>query len=149
MALKKRYSYIFDVKPYPGAPSIELCEVTPFKPFQILDMEISPFTILHGNLPILGFKVEDVVYITDGKTIPKESKDIIKKGKCLILNALQNQTHHSHFTLEEALTLSKNLQLGQTYFTHCSHKLGKHRQIEKKLPEGTFLGYDFLEIEIE
>ncbi len=99
-------------------------------------------------MPVLGFRIDDFTYITDAKTVTEDEKQKIKGTKILVINALQKGAHISHFTLEEALAFAAEIGAKKTYFTHISHKLGKHEEIASSLPEGIYLAHDGLILEI-
>lgn len=147
VALKKEFSYIFAEKVYPGVPQINMFTVTG-KPFSIGKTEFIPLDIMHYKLPILGYRIHDFTYITDAKTISQASIDKIKGTKILVVNALQKEEHVSHFTLGEAISFAENIGAEMTYFTHMSHNLGKHADIEAELPANIRLAYDGLQIEL-
>ena len=96
---------------------------------------------------MFGFQIGDITYLTDANRIEDEEKEKIKGSKILVLNALRRESHISHFTLEEAIAMSRELKPEKTYFTHISHQMGKHREVSEELPENIFLAYDGLEIE--
>ncbi len=146
--LAQRFDYIFKVEDrYPGAPSVEghLVENDSFK---LGNLDIIPIEILHGNLPIVGYRFKNFAYLTDVKTIPKEGKDKLKDLDVLVINAIRYKPHHSHLNLEEALKIIKELNPKKTYLTHISHHLGFHKEVEQTLPENVFLAYDELVLEI-
>jgi phosphoribosyl 1,2-cyclic phosphate phosphodiesterase len=147
-ALKREYAYIFSDEKYPGIPEINLINIEN-KPFFVQDIEVIPIQVYHYKLPVLGFRFGDFTYITDANFINDSEKEKIKGSKVLIVNALRREQHISHFTLEEAIALGKELQVPQIYFTHISHQLGLHTEVEKELPSGFHLAYDGLEIVIE
>ncbi|RZK81147.1 MAG: MBL fold metallo-hydrolase [Pedobacter sp.] len=142
-ALKREFSYIFSDIRYPGLPQIDLHTINT-EVFSIGKTQIIPLAIMHYKLPILGFRIGDFTYITDAKTISKETIEKVKGSKILIVNALQRETHISHFTLDEAIDFAKQVDAEQTYFTHISHNLGLHEEVEKELPVGMKLAYDGL-----
>jgi phosphoribosyl 1,2-cyclic phosphate phosphodiesterase len=142
-ALKKEFSYIFSEIKYPGLPQIELHTIDK-DPFFIGQTEITPLAIMHYKLPILGFRIGDFTYITDAKTVSDETIAKVSGTKILVVNALQRQSHISHFTLEEAIDFAAKIGAEQTYFTHISHNLGLHEEVEKELPYGIKLAYDGL-----
>jgi phosphoribosyl 1,2-cyclic phosphate phosphodiesterase len=142
-ALKREFSYIFSEVKYPGLPQIELHTIDQ-DPFFIGQTEIIPLAIMHYKLPILGFRIGDFTYITDAKTVSNETIEKIRGTKILIINALQRQPHISHFTLDEAVEFAQKIGAEQTYFTHISHNLGLHEEVEKELPTGMKLAYDGL-----
>jgi phosphoribosyl 1,2-cyclic phosphate phosphodiesterase len=147
-ALKREYAYIFSDEKYPGIPEINLINIEN-KPFFVQDIEVIPIQVFHYKLPVLGFRFGDFTYITDANFINDAEKEKIKGSKVLIVNALRREQHISHFTLEEAIALGKELQVPQIYFTHISHQLGLHTEVEKELPLGFHLAYDGLEIVVE
>lgn len=141
--IRQEYSYVFSEKKYPGVPQVLPIEIDE-EPFEVEGISINPIPVMHHKLPVLGFRVGDFTYITDANYISEESKEKIKGSKILVLNALQKTPHLSHFTLEEAIEMAQMLGAEQTYFTHISHKLGLHREVESELPEGIHLAYDGL-----
>jgi phosphoribosyl 1,2-cyclic phosphate phosphodiesterase len=147
-ALKREYAYIFSDEKYPGIPEINLINIEN-KPFFVQDIEVIPIQVFHYRLPVLGFRFGDFTYITDANFINDSEKEKIKGSKVLIVNALRREQHISHFTLEEAIALGKELQVPQIYFTHISHQLGLHIEVEKELPSGFHLAYDGLEIVVD
>ncbi|MEM6525059.1 MAG: MBL fold metallo-hydrolase [Bacteroidota bacterium] len=145
--LRQEFSYIFaDVK-YPGVPRINTYELDG-RPLYISGVEFIPIEVMHYKLPVYGFRIKDFTYITDAKTISDDQIEKIKGSKILVLNALQKGDHISHFNLQEALEMSKRIGADKTYFTHISHKMGRHKSIESILPENTFLAHDGLKISI-
>lgn len=147
-ALKREYAYIFSDEKYPGIPEINLINIEN-KPFIVQDIEVIPIQVYHYKLPVLGFRFGDFTYITDANFINDDEKEKIKGSKVLIVNALRREQHISHFTLEEAIALGQELQVPQIYFTHISHQLGLHNEVEKELPPGFHMAYDGLEIVVD
>lgn len=141
--LRKEFSYIFAEVKYPGLPQIEMHTISD-ESFYIGNTEIKPLNIMHYKLPILGFRIGDFTYITDAKTVPEETVEKIKGTKLLVINALQNEHHISHFTLDEAIEFAQRIGAEATYFTHMSHNLGLHEDVEKELPKNIKLAYDGL-----
>lgn len=146
-ALRREFYYIFADTKYHGLPQINLFTVDD-KPFQIGETEIIPFEVMHHKLPITGYRIGDFAYITDAKTLSEETISKIKGIKYLVLNALQKESHISHLTLTEAIELSQFIGAEQTYFTHISHNLGLHSEVEKELPSDIHLAYDGLVLEV-
>ncbi len=146
-ALKREFAYIFSGDQYPGIPQIELFDIDE-RPFEVAGVLFSPIEVMHYKMPVLGFRIDDFTYITDAKTVTEEEKQKIKGTEVLVINALQKEKHISHFTLEEALTFAAEIGAAETYFTHISHKLGKHEEIDASLPKGIHLAYDGLVLEI-
>ncbi|MBN7815797.1 MBL fold metallo-hydrolase [Algoriphagus pacificus] len=143
--IKREFAYVFSSKKYPGVPQIAPVEIDE-SPFTIEGIQITPIPVFHYKLPVLGFRIGDFTYITDCNHIPDESFELIRGSKVLVLNALQKESHISHFTLDEAIQKAKEIGAEQTYFTHMSHKIGLHAAIEEELPEGIALAYDGLQV---
>jgi phosphoribosyl 1,2-cyclic phosphate phosphodiesterase len=144
-ALKKEFGYIFEDFKYPGVPDVNLHDI-PEELFFIGDIPVLPIKVWHLKMPVLGFRFGDFTYITDANLIEDAELEKIKKSKTLVLNALRKEKHLSHFTLDEAIAVSQSLNIPQTYFTHISHQLGFHQNINKELPENIELAYDGMEI---
>ncbi len=142
-ALKKEFYYIFSEFKYPGIPLIDFHTINN-SAFDIDDLNFIPIEVMHYKMSVLGFRIGDFTYITDAKTISDSEKEKIKGTKILVLNALQKEKHISHFTLPEAITLAQEIDADHTYFTHISHKLGKHQDIARELPIKITLAYDGL-----
>lgn len=143
--IQREYAYIFSGKKYPGIPMVETIEIDD-QPFQIEGIQIIPIPVMHYKLPVLGFRIGDFTYITDANFIAEESIELIRGTEILVLNALQKEAHISHFTLDEAVAIAKRIGAKQTYFTHISHRLGLHAQIDEELPQGIALAYDGLKV---
>lgn len=145
--IKREFAYIFEEVKYPGVPSVITHEIVN-EPFSAEGIPVVPIQVLHYRLPVFGFRFGDFTYITDAKYIDDTELEKIKGTKVLVLNALQ-QTHHlSHFTLEEAIQLVNLIKPETTYFTHISHKLGTHQEVEKTLPPNIHLAFDGLKISL-
>lgn len=145
--IKREFAYIFEEVRYPGVPSVITHEITN-EPFCAEGIQVVPIQVLHYRLPVFGFRFGDFTYITDAKYIEDSELEKIKGTKVLVLNALQ-QTHHlSHFTLEEAIQLVQLIKPELAYFTHISHRLGTHQEVEKSLPPNIHLAFDGLKISL-
>jgi len=146
--LTKRFPYIFEEKNnYPGVPRVVKNNVGN-APFRLEDMTVIPIEVMHGSLPVLGYRFKDFAYLTDVKTIQPEEKEKLMNLKILVINALRIESHYSHLNLEEALSIIDELKPERTYITHISHKLGFHAEVEETLPENVFLAYDELTLNI-
>ena len=145
--LQSEFSYIFSENKYPGVPSVELKEVTN-EFLSIHDLLIEPVEVMHYKLPVYGYKIDKFAYITDAKTISEKEKQKLKGLVVLVLNALQKETHISHFTLGEALELIRELAPETAYLTHISHNMGLSRDTSATLPENVYLAYDGLKFEV-
>lgn len=147
-ALKREFSYIFSEIQYHGIPQINVHTVTD-QPFNIGESTITPIEVLHYKLPVIGYRIKDFTYITDAKTVSEQSFEKIKGSRYLVINALQREDHISHFTLNEAIAFADKVGAEFTYFTHMSHNLGLHAEIEKELPSHIKLAFDGLTFEVE
>jgi len=146
-ALKREFAYAFSDKRYPGIPDINLITIDE-TPFVIGDIEIVPIVVWHYKMPVYAFRFGNFTYITDANRIEEKEKEKIKDSQVLVVNALRKEEHISHFTLQEAVNLVNELNVTQGYFTHISHQLGKHEEINKTLPSHIRLAYDGLKISI-
>ncbi|MEM0542634.1 MBL fold metallo-hydrolase [Flavobacterium sp. j3] len=147
--LRKRFDYIFEIEnKYPGAPGVEIFEVVNNVDFTIGNKNITPINVNHGNLPVFGYRIEDFAYLTDVKTIDDLEIDKLKGVKVLVVNALREEQHHSHFSLQDALDFIHLVKPEIAYLTHISHLLGFHEEVQKRLPSNVFLAYDNLKITI-
>jgi phosphoribosyl 1,2-cyclic phosphate phosphodiesterase len=145
--LKERFDYIFRTENrYPGAPSVKTITVVNNEPFQIGSKVAIPVNVMHGDLQVFGYRIDDFAYLTDVKTIDESEIHKLKGLKVLVINVLREEQHFSHLNLEEALDLIALLKPEKTYLTHISHVFGFHEEVQKKLPENVFLAYDNLEI---
>jgi len=146
-AIRRDFYYAFSDTKMPGVPELDLYTIT-LESFVIGDIPVTPILVWHLKMPVLGFRFGKFTYITDANRIDDNEKEKIKGSDVLVLNALRKQKHISHFNLEEAIQLVKELKVPQGYFTHISHQLGKHADIENELPEGIDLAYDGLELKM-
>lgn len=146
LALKREFSYVFSDEKYPGIPEVKLHTINKHSSFEVEGIPITPIEVFHYYLPVLGFKIGSFCYITDANRIAPEELNKIKNVDILVLNALRRESHISHFTLEQAIEISKKTGAKQTYFTHLSHQMGLHESVNKELPEGFTIAHDGLEI---
>ena len=145
--LRRRFEYVFEtVNKYPGAPSIETNEVINNESFSIGNKTAIPVNVMHGNLQVFGYRIDDFAYLTDVKTIEDSEILKLKNLKVLVINALREEPHDTHFNLKEALDFITLVQPEKAYLTHISHIMGFHEEVQKKLPKNVFLAYDNLEI---
>jgi len=145
--LKKRFDYIFESEnKYPGAPDVKVFEVYNNQDFSINNTTIVPINANHGNLQVFGYRIHNFAYLTDVKSIEVTELEKLKNVKVLVVNALREEPHHSHFSLQEALDFIHLVKPEVAYLTHISHLLGFHKEVQKKLPENVFLAYDNLKI---
>lgn len=147
-SLKKRFEYIMsNDNKYPGAPSVKV-NIIENKPFLFKKLPIIPIDAMHNRLQVFGFRLQDFAYLTDVKTVEAKEREKLKGVKVLVINALRQEAHHSHFNLEEALAFISEIKPNKAYITHISHLLGFHDEIQSTLPENVFLAYDNLKITI-
>jgi phosphoribosyl 1,2-cyclic phosphate phosphodiesterase len=146
-ALKREYEYIFADFKYPGVPNVKI-NIIENKDFFIDDVKVTPIRVMHHKLPVFGFKIGGLVYITDTNFISEIELEKIKNCEILIINALRKQKHISHFNLKEALEVIKKVKPKEAYLTHISHLMGMHCEVEKELPKNVHFAYDGLMIEI-
>jgi len=142
--LKREFAYVFSDVHYPGIPRVNLNTINNTDTFEINGLVFTPILVKHMYMDVLGFRIGDFTYITDANYIAPDELNKIKGSKALVLNALRHEKHPSHYTLEEAIKVAKETGVPDTYFTHISHQLGTHTEIENQLPEGIHLSYDGL-----
>lgn len=140
--LHRRMPYCFVENPYPGVPKLEIHRIDAGESFSLFGLEIIPFRVMHARLPILGFKIGNLAYITDAKDIPEETFDIISGVDTLVVNALRHEPHMSHMSLDDALGVIEHVGPRVAYLTHISHQLGLTATIQPTLPPGVFLAND-------
>ena len=145
-ALLRDYGYIFEHHQYPGLPEADLHEVD--APFEAAGLTVTPIKAMHKDLPILAFRIGPMAYITDANYIEPSELNKLHGLDVLVINALRKEKHFSHYSLPEALQIIEQLNPRRAYITHISHEMGLHAEVEKILPEGVFLAYDNLEVEI-
>ncbi|MCR4966019.1 MAG: MBL fold metallo-hydrolase [Bacteroidales bacterium] len=145
--IRKDFDYAFKQNPYPGAPAFTLHPVYD-DPFQVKGIEITPIHVRHLTLPILGYRIQDMAYITDGSFISETELQKLKGLKLLVINALRIKEHYSHFNLQQALAIIERLQPEQATITHISHEMGLYAETSQLLPKNVQLGYDGLSFEI-
>ncbi len=146
-ALVREFAYAFADKKYPGVPNLELNTIGT-ESFIIGDIPITPIMVWHLKMPVFGYRFGTFSYITDANRIDELEREKIRGSKILVVNALRKEKHISHFALNEAIELVRELNIPTAYFTHISHQLGKYSEIEEQLPSGMHLAYDGLEIEV-
>jgi phosphoribosyl 1,2-cyclic phosphate phosphodiesterase len=146
--LKIEYAYAFAEHKYPGVPKIELFEIKAGDALQLGNIRVEAIPVMHAKLPILGFRLGDLAYITDANFLSADALKQMEGCRVLVLNALQKHPHISHFTLDEAVELAKSTGIPKVYFIHMSHRMGRHAVISKELPEGIQLAWDGLEVQV-
>jgi phosphoribosyl 1,2-cyclic phosphate phosphodiesterase len=146
-ALKKEFAYVFSDKKYPGIPSVNMHTIDK-ETFMVGNIPVTPILVYHLQMPVLGFRFGSFIYITDANRIDENEKEKIKGSKIIVLNALRKNQHISHFSLQEAVDLVNELKIPTAYFTHISHQLGTHEEINAELPPNMQLAWDGLKIDI-
>ncbi|MBE8712412.1 MBL fold metallo-hydrolase [Sphingobacterium hungaricum] len=145
-SLRREFYYAFSEHKYPGIPQLELEEIEAGKAFELFDKDILPIEVMHYKMPVLGFRIDDFAYVTDAKTISEESMGLLKGVKVLVLNALQQEPHISHLTMNEAIAIAQSIKPEVTYLTHISHRFGTHEEIRNLLPDDIKIAYDGLKL---
>lgn len=145
--LEQRMPYCFVDKTYPGIPKLSLNSIKPYQHFQVGKVDITALPVMHGDLPIFGYRLNQMAYITDMSQMPEETFSQLNGLEVLILNALRLKPHSTHESLSEAITVAQRIKAKRTILVHMSHDIGLHAQIEKQLPEGIYMGYDGQAIE--
>jgi phosphoribosyl 1,2-cyclic phosphate phosphodiesterase len=143
--IRREIPYAFEDNPYPGVPMLDLIEIG-MDPFIIGDIPFIPILVWHHRMPVQGFRIGDFTYITDANRIEEAELEKIRGSHTLVLNALRKQQHISHFTLGEAVALALEMGAEKAYFTHISHQLGTHAEINRELPPNMELAYDGLRL---
>ena len=141
------YHYIFEPHQFPGLPEANLHTVDGDS-FTAAGVEVTPIRAMHKDLPVLGYRMGELAYITDANMIPQEELEKLKGVRVMVLNALRKEKHFSHYSLPEALEIIEKVGPERAYLTHMSHEIGLHEQTESQLPQGVKLAYDNLEVTI-
>lgn len=145
--LRQEFRYAFSENPYPGVPEFDLRDLSTHD-FMVGDIHIQPVELIHMKLKVFGFRFGDFAYLTDVNFVPAESMNKLRGIQTLMIDALRKQPHPSHFNLNQAIDISRQLNARATWFTHISHLMGKHAQVERELPDGMHLAYDGLQLNI-
>jgi phosphoribosyl 1,2-cyclic phosphate phosphodiesterase len=139
--------YCFAENRYPGVPAIGLHEIHKHEPFRIGNLDIMPIEVMHGKLPILGYRIGKLAYITDMKTIEESEYPYLEGTELLVVNALRfTKPHHSHQLVDDALAFAHRVGAKQTLLIHVCHDIGLHESVNRLLPEGVQLAYDGQEV---
>lgn len=145
-AIRTRLPYVFREHRYPGVPNLLMREIN-LSPFEVAGVRVIPIRVMHAKLPILGFRIGDLAYMTDIKSLPETEFPKLEGVRVLVLDALRELPHLSHESLGEALALAERIAPEETYFVHMSHRIGLHAEIEHRLPPHTHYAYDGLRLE--
>lgn len=145
--IRELHPYVFAKSDYPYLPKVNFKRIDN-TPFYIENTKIIPIEVMHANMPVKGFRIQNFAYITDCKTIAQSEKEKLHNLDVLVLNALRDNEHHSHLTFAQAIALAQELKPKKTYFIHLSHQAGTHKKRQASLPENFFLAYDGLQLEV-
>jgi phosphoribosyl 1,2-cyclic phosphate phosphodiesterase len=146
--IERNMYYCFEKNKYPGVPKLHLNEINT-SAFSINNIKIEPIRVMHAKLPILGFRIGRLAYLTDVKTMDEQAILQLKGLEILIINALRHKEHVAHLALNEALEIATKIGAKKTYFTHMSHDMGLHEEASLLLPPNHFFAYDGLSIKAE
>jgi len=150
-AIRARFGYVFlpPERHYPGAPTVTTYPLEePLVPFAIGGVDVRPIRVMHGQLPILGYRIGPLAYITDCKTLPQASIEQLQGLDTLVINALRRASHPAHMDLQEALALAQQLKARRTVLTHISHEMGLYADLCREMPKNVVVGYDGLQLDI-
>lgn len=144
--VKNRFPYAFIEHKYPGVPSFDIHTISDLPFNYTKDIQIIPLRILHGQLPILGFRIGNLAYMTDVSTIPNETLEQLSNLDILVIGALRKTEHHSHMSLSQAVKAAKQIGAKNTYITHIGHEMGFHAKVNQELPTNIQLSHDGLHL---
>jgi phosphoribosyl 1,2-cyclic phosphate phosphodiesterase len=142
-AVRRDFYYAFSEKKYPGIPELDLHEIKD-QPFSVGDLHFTPIQVRHLHMGVTGYRIGNFTYITDANFIEESEKEKIRGSEVLVVNALRQEKHISHFNLQEAVALATELNIPRTFFTHISHQMGLHNEVNQSLPKGMQLAHDGL-----
>lgn len=145
--LQQEYAYLFSQSLHPSIPSFELFTID-YRPFGVDNCSVVPIRVIHDKLPIWGFRLGALTYITDAKAIAEEEIAKVRGTRILIVNALQKETDPKHFSLAEAIAFAQQVNAKETYITHISHCMGRHQEVSQELPPHIHLAYDGLRLSL-
>ena len=145
-AIERDYHYIFVPHEFPGLPEAEMHELDGNHPFCVGQTEVIPIKAMHKNLPILGFRIGSLAYLTDANYIAPEEMDKLNDLEILVINALRKEKHFSHYSLPEALEVIKTVAPREAYLTHVSHEMGLYAEVNATLPPHVQIAYDGLTV---
>lgn len=146
--LEQRLPYCLQQVTYPGVPKLEMHRIQPHQTIHIGDLDITAIQVMHGKLPILGYRINDFAYITDMTSLPDTELNLLSGVKVAVVNALRHTPHPTHNTVQQAIEFSKQMNFKKVFFTHMSHDIGLHAEEQQKLPDGFILGYDTMQIKL-
>lgn len=144
--LRRDYGYIFSDEHYPGLPEVDLHRVGE-APFMVGGQTVIPIHAMHRYMPVTGFRIGGLTYITDANHIEPDQLEKAKGSEVLVVNALRHEPHFSHFCLKEALEIVEIVRPREAYLTHLSHDYGLYAECQSELPPNVHLAYDGLKIQ--
>ncbi len=148
-SLRHNIPYCFAKEKYPGVPDLRLHTIEPHEEMTVGDIKVMPIRVMHGKLPILGYRFGRFAYITDMKTIEPQEMASLTGVEVLAVNALRfEKPHHSHQLVPDAIEFARNVGAKRTLFIHANHDMGLHATIQKRLPDGFEMAYDGLVIDV-
>lgn len=145
--LRMKMPYSFGKNPYPGAPQFAE-HVVGDEPFLCEGVMVTPLPVWHGKMLINGYRIGDLAYITDAKSIDESTFLRLKGVRLLVINGLRFTEHNTHFSIDQALEVIRRVEPEQAYITHMSHEAGLHAETDSRLPDGVNLAYDGLVVRI-
>ena len=141
--------YCFAEHRYPGVPAIGLHEIHAGEPFAIGDISVMPLRVMHGRLPILGYRFGSFAYITDMKTIEDDQLRLLEGVDTLVVNALRfDRPHHAHQLVDDAIVFARRVGARRTLLTHVCHDIGLHDEVNARLPKDVKLAFDGQKIKV-
>jgi phosphoribosyl 1,2-cyclic phosphate phosphodiesterase len=147
IAIRRIFDYVFANFKYPGIPQMHL-HLIENTAFAIDSLEIIPIRGYHYKLPVFGYRLDKIAYVTDVNRLEDAEMDKLRGLEILVINALRKEVHISHYNLNQALELIAEVKPAKAYLTHLSHQMGFHDEVQSELPENVFLSYDGLELEV-
>lgn len=148
-ALHTTMPYCFAEHLYPGVPKLKLHTIEKHVSLWIGDIEVMPIEVMHGQLPILGYRIGSLAYITDMKSISDKELPYLYGIKTLVVNALRfEREHHSHQLVDDAIKFARRLKVDRTYLIHVTHDIGLHDDANRRIPDGFQFAYDGLGIDL-
>jgi phosphoribosyl 1,2-cyclic phosphate phosphodiesterase len=147
LGIKEQFSYAFTETDYPYLPKMDFVQITD-DAFELAGLKFLPINVIHGKMPVKGFRIGDFTYITDAKEIIPSELDKIRGSKTLIINALRPEPHYSHLSIQEAIDIVQEIKPERAYFIHMSHQFGLHAAMQAQMPANITVAYDGLKIEV-
>ena len=147
LGIKEQFSYAFTDTDYPYLPKMNFVQIAD-DVFEVDGLKFLPINVIHGKMPVKGFRIADFTYITDAKEIIPSELDKIRGTKTLIINALRPEPHYSHLSIQQAIDIVQEIKPERAYFIHMSHQFGLHDIMQAQMPANITVAYDGLKIEV-